>query len=189
MTGRVVRLGLTPLKGAHHAPLEAVELDRLGAVGDRVFCLVDTEARRVLRTVQHPALPGVRARWDGSVLDLTLPSGERAVAAPTPSGESVTCDYWGREVELDLRDGPHAALLSGHLGRVESRWRKDPAAQCIAFGEGTACAGHLLVGRQHGRKGDSGARTHVRVLATLTGEHRGNASLYLAGCADEDSQW
>lgn len=117
MTGRVVRLGLTPLKGARHTPLDAVDVDEHGPVGDRVFCLVDASRRRVLKTVQHPSMPGVLARWDGTVLEVTLPSGSRAVGAPTPTGESLACDYWGRGVALELQDGPHAALLSDHLGR------------------------------------------------------------------------
>lgn len=112
----VVRAGLAPLKGARHAAVDSVELDGEGAVGDRVFCLVDPGQGRVLRTVQHPTLPAVQARWDGTILALTLPSGESVAAAPTATGESVTCDYWGRQVGLGLQDGPHAALLSDHLG-------------------------------------------------------------------------
>ena len=36
---------------------------------------------------------------------------------PTPSGERVRGEYWGREVDLALTDGPHSPLLSSHLGR------------------------------------------------------------------------
>lgn len=113
---RVVRVGVTPVKGTRHPALDLVELDGDGVVGDRIFCLVDPAAGRVLRTVQHPGLPAVRARWDGSSLELTLPSGERALGSPADSGETVPCDYWGRTVEARLQDGPHAALLSDHLG-------------------------------------------------------------------------
>ena len=113
---KVVRVGLTPLKGARHSALDLVELDGDGAVGDRVFCLVDPAEGRVLRTVQHPGLPAVLARWHESGLEVALPSGERAVGVPEDAGESVVCDYWGRRVEVRLQDGPHAALLSGHLG-------------------------------------------------------------------------
>ena len=34
-----------------------------------------------------------------------------------PTGESVTCDYWGRSVDLALLDGPHAGVLSDLLGQ------------------------------------------------------------------------
>ena len=114
---KVVRVGLTPLKGARHSALDSVELDRDGAVGDRVFCLVDPVERRVLRTVQHPGLPAVQARWDGSALAVVLPSGEQVVGTPEDADEPVVCDYWGRRVEARLQDGPHAALLTRHLGR------------------------------------------------------------------------
>ena len=113
---KVVRVGVTPVKGTRHPALDLVELDGDGAVGDRLFCLVDPAARRVLRTVQHPRLPAVIARWDRSGLELTLPSGARAGGAPVDTGETVVCDYWGRPVEARLQDGPHAALLSAYLG-------------------------------------------------------------------------
>lgn len=114
---KVVRVGLTPVKGTRHSALDSVELDGDGAVGDRVFCLVDAAESRVLRTVQHPRLPAVLARWQDFRLEVALPSGERAVGVPSDSGESVSCDYWGRRVEARLQDGPHAALLSRHLGQ------------------------------------------------------------------------
>lgn len=113
---RVAAVGFTPVKGMRHASYDAVVLDEHGPVGDRAFCVVDVQRRRVLRTVQNPSLVAVRARWDGRVLDLVLPSGETASAAPVVSGERVTCDYWGREAALDLLDGPHAALVSSWLG-------------------------------------------------------------------------
>lgn len=109
--------GFSPVKGTRHLALPRVELDEQGPVGDREWCLVDVEARRVLRTVQHPLLMGVVARADGRVLSLTLPSGESVAAEPSPSGEVITCDYWGRQVQLALTDGPHARLLSEHLGQ------------------------------------------------------------------------
>ena len=113
---RVAAVGFTPVKGMRHASYDAVVLDEQGPVGDRAFCVVDVPRRRVLKTVQNPSLVAVRARWDGHVLDLALPSGETASSVPTPSGERVTCDYWGREAALDLLDGPHAALVSSWLG-------------------------------------------------------------------------
>ena len=113
---RVAAVGFTPVKGMRHASYDAVLLGEHGPVGDRAFCLVDVPRRQVLRTVQNPSLVAVRARWDGRVLDLVLPSGETSSAAPTPSGDRITCDYWGRVAALDLLDGPHAALVSSWLG-------------------------------------------------------------------------
>ena len=109
--------GFAPVKGMRHLSLPTVELDELGPVGDRAWCLVDVVARRVLRTVQHPSLVGVVARVEGDVLTMTVPSGESVAAQPVPSGEAVTCDYWGRSVRLALTDGPHAGLCSRFLGQ------------------------------------------------------------------------
>ena len=118
MTRLVVRsAGFSPVKGMRHLSLDRVLLDERGAVGDRAFCLVDPVRARVLRTVQHPSLISVVARVEGGVLSMALPSGERVAAEPTPTGESVTCDYWGRPVDLALLDGPHAAALSDLLGQ------------------------------------------------------------------------
>ena len=109
--------GFSPIKGARHLAHPRMELDSLGPVGDRQWCLVDVGARRVLRTVQHPSLVSAVARTDGAVLEIALPGGSSAAAEPVPTGEIVTCDYWGRSVPLSLTDGPHAALLSDHLGQ------------------------------------------------------------------------
>ena len=113
---RVTSVGFAPVKGTRHASYDVVTLDARGPVGDRAFCLVDVPRRHVLRTVQNPSLLAVRSRWDGDSLRLVLPSGDDATGAPVRAGEQVTCDYWGREVALDLLDGPHAALASSYLG-------------------------------------------------------------------------
>ena len=109
--------GFSPVKGTRHRALDRVELDALGPVGDRRWCLVDVGARQVLRTVQHPSLVSVVARVDGDVLSFAVPGGESVAGVPAAAGETLTCDYWGRPVELALTDGPHAALLSDVLGR------------------------------------------------------------------------
>lgn len=107
--------GFSPVKGMRHLDQGRMSLDARGAVGDRAFCLVDPSGARVLRTVQHPSLLAVTARVDDAVLSLTLPSGETVSATPERTGESLTCDYWGRAVELDLLDGPHAAAMGDLL--------------------------------------------------------------------------
>ena len=116
--GAVVReVGFAPVKGTRHLALDHVDLDELGARGDRAFCLVDEERRRVLRTVQHPSLMGIVVRTYDDGLALTLPDGERADGPATASGETITCDYWGRQVDLQLTEGPHAELISIQLRR------------------------------------------------------------------------
>ncbi|WP_406020298.1 MOSC domain-containing protein [Nocardioides sp. NBC_00850] len=119
---RVVRAGFAPIKGTRHLPYSRVVLDAQGVVGDRGFALVSVDETdpgrgRVLRTVQHPSLVAVRAELAGDRLEVELPDGETASAEPVATGERLTCDYWGREVELELLGGPHAALFSRFLDR------------------------------------------------------------------------
>jgi uncharacterized protein YcbX len=113
----VVSVGFAPVKNTRHTAYDAVTLDPHGPVGDRDFCLIGADNHKMLKTVPHRALLAVTARWDGTTLDLTLPSGETASGPPVPSGESVTCDYWGRSVPHQLTDGPHSELLSSYLGK------------------------------------------------------------------------
>jgi uncharacterized protein YcbX len=108
--------GFSPVKGTRHLAHSRVHLDDQGPIGDRAWCLVDVGARRVLRTVQHPALMVVVARFDDGVLSMSL-AGDAVVASPEATGETLTCDYWGRPVELSLTDGPHGGLVSDHLGQ------------------------------------------------------------------------
>lgn len=113
----VLRAGFAPVKGTRHLAHPEVRLERYGAVGDRGLCLIDVAARRVLRTVQHPTLTAVVARLDGDALSVTLPDGTAVTATPAPSGQRLVCDYWGREADLELLDGPHDALFSAYLGK------------------------------------------------------------------------
>ena len=112
---RIARIGLTPVKGCRHVELPAVDLTPAGPVGDRVFCLVDRTRGRVLRTVEHPRLVATRADWDGSVLTTTLPA-RTVEGVPSPTGETLKVDYWGRVAALDVVDGPWAAAYAEHLG-------------------------------------------------------------------------
>lgn len=109
--------GFSPVKGMRHLSHDRIELDERGAPGDRAFCVVDPERARVLRTVQHPSLISVVARAEDGLLTMTLPSGETVASQPAPTGESLSGDYWGRTVDLDLLEGPHSAALSDFLGQ------------------------------------------------------------------------
>ncbi len=115
---QVVSVGFAPVKGTRHTAYDAITLDAHGPVGDRAFCLIGADNHKVLKTVPHRALLAVTSRWDGSTLELELPSGETAAGEPVPSGETVTCEYWGRTVTHALTDGPHSDLLSAHLGKA-----------------------------------------------------------------------
>ena len=117
---KVARAGFAPIKGTRHLAHDRVVLDAQGVVGDRGFALVSVDGAdpargRVLRTVQHPSLVAIRAVLAGDRLEVELPDGETASAEPVATGERLTCDYWGREVELELLAGPYAALFSRWL--------------------------------------------------------------------------
>lgn len=116
-SAHVVEVGFAPVKGTRHQTYDAVQLDEHGPVGDRDYCVVDVERRRVLRTVQHRELLAVIARRDGADLSLRLPGGDSVTGPARPTGERVVFDYWGRSVAHELTDGPHAALLSAYLGK------------------------------------------------------------------------
>ncbi|MEO7017054.1 MAG: hypothetical protein ABI130_04815 [Leifsonia sp.] len=110
-------VGFALIKGTRHLLQAEPEFDDIGPIGDRRYCLVDVERRRVLKTVQNPTLVAVVAREHGDLLEIVIPGGETVSAVPETSAETLTCNYWGRHVELALVGGPHAALLSSWLGR------------------------------------------------------------------------
>lgn len=111
-------VGFTPIKGTRHRAQPQARFDAAGPVGDRRFCLIDVETRRVLRTVQNSRLLAVVAELRETELEVTLPDGRSVSGEPGLSGETLTCDYWGRQVPLALTGGAHDELLSAHLGRA-----------------------------------------------------------------------
>lgn len=112
----VVSVGYAPVKGTRHRSFDWTVFDGHGPVGDRRFCVVDVEARQVLRTVQHPALLTATVSSGPDGLSIASPVGE-ATGPAQRSGDRVDCDYWGRTVTLDLLTGPHADLFSALVGR------------------------------------------------------------------------
>ncbi|NNV09876.1 hypothetical protein ETC03_27405, partial [Geobacillus sp. MMMUD3] len=105
-------VGFSPIKGTRHLVQPQARFDAAGPLGDRRFCLVDMRTRRVLRTVQNPSLLAVVARMQGEALETVLPDGTAVTAVPEPTGETLTCDYWGRAVDLTFTDGDHDELFS-----------------------------------------------------------------------------
>lgn len=114
----ITRIGLTPLKGTRHRELAQLQLDLTGPVGDRLFCLVEADRPRVLRTVENPRMVLVDAAWDGAVLSVRTADALSVTAAPEPTGELLVSDYWGRDARLAIMDSPHVDLLGEHLGRA-----------------------------------------------------------------------
>ena len=163
--GRVDAVGFAPIKGTRHLTLDAVQVGHAGVVGDRRWCFVDVGGREVLRTVRHPALmalrAGVRATAGGTALRLAAPGLGAIDAVLEPSGETVTCDYWGRAVPLAVQDGPHAALASAWLGR-EVRLAEAPAGE-VVYGGAVSLVGAASVAALPGDPGPARFRANVVV--------------------------
>lgn len=111
----IQRIGFTPLKGGRHTTHERVHLAADGPVGDRVFALVDRSRGRVLRTVENPALLHACASWEAGVLSVDL-LGHTIEGVPSPEGETLKVDYWGRTATLQVCAGPWAEAYSEYLG-------------------------------------------------------------------------
>lgn len=114
----VTRLGLALIKGTRHLDRTEIEFDEHGPVGDRDFCLVDVEKRRVLRTVENPTLLQLSARDLGDRLAVSTPDGRVTEATTRDAvGDPLTADYWGRGARIRLQDSALNAALTAHLGR------------------------------------------------------------------------
>lgn len=86
-----------------------------GPLGDRVFCLVDRARGRILRTTENPALLRACTRWQAGVLSVDL-SGHTIEGVPSPSGEILNLDYWGRAAAVQSCTGPWSEAYSEYLG-------------------------------------------------------------------------
>ncbi|MDU7360806.1 MAG: MOSC N-terminal beta barrel domain-containing protein [Propionibacteriaceae bacterium] len=111
---QVQSFGYAPIKGTRHEP-RPVDVDRLGPVGDRRWCLVDDQCR-VLKTVQHPQLLAVRATWN-ETLNVEIPGAGEVSATPAPSGERCTVDYWKRAVTACFVPSELDDAFSQYLGK------------------------------------------------------------------------
>ncbi|TIC82919.1 MOSC domain-containing protein [Nocardioides sp. GY 10127] len=133
--GAVALAGFAAVKGTAWRPRASLRLTGAGVEGDRRWCFVDVEARQVLRTVSHPGLLELEVRDEDAGLPVVhVPTGERAEGGPVPTGETLTCDYWGRAVPLALHDGAQAALASLVLGRDVVLAQAPPSAIVYAGG-------------------------------------------------------
>ncbi len=123
--GRIERISLAPVKGLGLIHPEAVELDRTGASGDRVFYLIDADGRMVNGKRAGPLVqvaPAFDAEAD--VLRLTFPGGE-VLEEPVRLGAPVVTSFFGRPVTGRIVDGPFAEALSGLAGQALTLVRAD----------------------------------------------------------------
>lgn len=109
-------IGVSALKGGRHQPRKSILLGANGPVGDRVFAVVDRDSKRVLKTVEHPSLLTIEARWVDGVFSVEV-DGRQVAAEPEMAGEYLELDYWGRPTPMEVVEGPWAAEFSRVLGR------------------------------------------------------------------------
>ena len=120
----VSRIGLTPVKGGRHADAaRRVDLTLDGPVGDRVFCLVDPDARAGAPHRREPDADADRRDLGRRRAHQSAARAGPSRACRSPTGETLKVDYWGRVAALEVVDGPWAAAYSEHLG---SRRRAGP---------------------------------------------------------------
>lgn len=148
---RVVRLGVSVLKGAAQLHPDRLVLDALGPVEDRRYALVDAAAARVLRTVENSGLLGLQARVDRpgpTTGDATGPAAEEVLVVDVPGHGrtevpavavgAMTVDYWGRPCDVEVLGGPGAdrlaAALEAYLGRPSVLVRA--GRRDVVYGEG-----------------------------------------------------
>jgi uncharacterized protein len=121
---RVARLAIAPVKGMRLVDADELEIDAIGARGDRAFCVVDAETRLQL-TTRTPKLLQVEPRWDGATLTLRFPDGSEVSEEPQIGARATTANYAGREVPGRLVGGALSAAVADHLGRDVRLFARD----------------------------------------------------------------
>lgn len=116
MSPIVTGLALTPVKATRIGEVERIELDTLGARGNRAFCVIDGRDRMVNGKV-FAALQTVVSAFDveAGELTLTFPDGA-AVAGVVRYGEALPIRFFSQVCEARLLAGPWSDALSKFIG-------------------------------------------------------------------------
>jgi uncharacterized protein YcbX len=112
---RVQAIHLSPVKSLRLRSVPEAEIGPAGIAGDREFLLVD-DGDRVATQRELGVLAQVESHWDGAVLELRLPDGERVAGTPA-EGEPVATELWGRAISGPVIEGPWADALSRLAGK------------------------------------------------------------------------
>jgi hypothetical protein len=112
----VTGLAVAPVKAMRLRQVDAVELDELGAVGDRRFYVVD-ERGRMVNGKQLAQLQTIVADYDAEtgVLALTFPDGA-VVSDVAEPGEPVTARFYRRTDEVPALRGLFSEAVSAFVG-------------------------------------------------------------------------
>lgn len=114
MGARVSGLATTAVKSTRLVSVERIELDELGARGNRAFCVID-ERGRMLNAKHHGSLQTVRSRQDDGQLLLTFPDGSSATG-PVQYGETLAIKFFSHTCDAQLLVGPWSQALSDYIG-------------------------------------------------------------------------
>ena len=109
---------MTPVKStALHHP-DRIRLERWGAVGNRLFYLVDGTGR-LFTGGRHGPLARIVARYDAEAdrLALAFPVGREVEEGARADGEVLSTSFWGRPVAGRPVAGPFSEALSAYVGR------------------------------------------------------------------------
>jgi uncharacterized protein YcbX len=116
MSAFVTGLATTPVKATRIGSVDRVELDVLGARGDRAFCMIDGRDRMVNGKV-FAELQTVISSYDEAAgeLTMTFPDGTR-VRGEVRLGEALTIRFFSEACNVRIVNGPWSAALSDFLG-------------------------------------------------------------------------
>lgn len=114
MGAHVHGLATTAVKSTQLGQVKRIELDELGARGNRAFCVVD-DRDRLVNAKRFGLLQTVRSSHDNGELVLTFPDGSRA-AGPIQYGETLPIKFFSNECEARTLAGPWSQALSDYVG-------------------------------------------------------------------------
>jgi uncharacterized protein YcbX len=114
----LVRLSVTPVKALRLSHPEGVELTTGGIPADRRFYLIDADGG-LFDATDHGPLLRVVPDYDTEEerLFLSFPDGSTAEGPVDELGTEVTTDFFGRDVDGRIVEGPLATALSAYAGR------------------------------------------------------------------------
>ena len=154
----VTGLATTAVKGMRVSAVDAIELDELGARGDRAFYVID-ERGRMVNAKQLGELQTVIPEYDpgAETLVLAFPDGAR-VGGELQYGETLTTRFFSAPMPARELRGPWADALSEYTGRSLRLVRPEiavdrgrPGATSVISRASTAPPGGGRAARRGGR--------------------------------------
>ena len=111
MEGRVAWLHVAPIKALAIESRDRVYIGPLGVEGDRRFCIVETDTRKMINAKRIPLLVAVRPELSAEYLTLDLPN-RAQVRGEVALGDPLTITIFDRPCEARTVTGPFSAALT-----------------------------------------------------------------------------